>query len=52
MEAAIKNITSLMATNNLMVNQLMEHEAAATVIAKVTSMEEPKWTTMMAKNMR
>jgi hypothetical protein len=30
----------------------MERKAATTVIAKATSMEKPKWTTMMAKNVR
>jgi hypothetical protein len=29
----------------------MEHEVAVTVIAKAMFAEEPKWTTMMAKNM-
>ncbi len=50
MEVAIENIASLMAAGNLAVNQLMEHEAGASVIAKATSMEQPKWTTVMAKN--
>jgi hypothetical protein len=30
----------------------MEREAAAAVIAKAASVEEPKWTTVMAKNVR
>ncbi len=30
----------------------MECEVAAIVIAKVAFMEKPKWTTMMAKNVR
>ncbi len=30
----------------------MECKAIAVVIAKAASMEEPKWTTMMAKNVR
>jgi hypothetical protein len=30
----------------------MEHEAVTIVIAKATSAKEPKWTTMMAKNVR
>jgi predicted proteasome-type protease len=45
MEAPIENIVSLVVAGNLTVNQLMEHEAATT-----TSTEEPKWTTVMAKN--
>jgi hypothetical protein len=28
----------------------MEHEVATTVIIKAASVEEPKWTTVMAKN--
>ncbi len=50
MEVAIENIVSLVGAGNLAVNQLMEREAIATVTAKVASMEEPKWTTVMAKN--
>jgi hypothetical protein len=50
MEASIENIVSLAAVGNLAVKQLMEHEAAAIVTTKVASMEEPKWTTVMAKN--
>jgi hypothetical protein len=34
------------------VNQLMEHKAVAIVTTKVTFVEEPKWTTVMAKNVR
>ncbi|CAK9211906.1 unnamed protein product [Sphagnum jensenii] len=30
----------------------MEHEAIATVTVKAASTEEPKWTTVMAKNVR
>jgi hypothetical protein len=30
----------------------MEREVAMIVIAKVVSTEEPKWTTVMAKNVR
>ncbi len=52
MEAAIENIASLLAIGDLAVNQLMECEAVAIVITKAASAEEPKWTTMMAKNMR
>jgi len=51
MEAAIENITSLTTASNLVVNQLIEHEATSTITTKATSAEEPKWTTMMAKNM-
>ncbi len=50
MEAAIENIVSLTTVGNLVINQLMEREAATAIIAKVASMEEPKWTTVMAKN--
>jgi hypothetical protein len=53
MEAAIENIaSSLVAASNLAVNQLMEREAAMAVIVKVAFAEEPKWTTVMAKNAR
>ncbi len=44
MEAAIKNIASLMAAGNLVVNQLMEREAVVAITAKVASAKEPKWT--------
>jgi hypothetical protein len=50
MEVAIENIASFAATGSLAINQLMEREAATTVTTKVVSMEEPKWTTVMAKN--
>ncbi|CAM6069356.1 unnamed protein product [Sphagnum tenellum] len=50
MEAAIENIASLAVVGNPVVNQLMEREAAVTITTKATSIEEPKWTTMMAKN--
>jgi hypothetical protein len=52
MEAAIENIASFTATGNLVVNQLMEHEVAVAIITKAMSIEEPKWTTVMAKNVR
>ncbi len=52
MEVAIEKIAFLVAVGNIVVNQLMEHEAATTVIVKVASAEEPKWTTVMAKNVR
>jgi hypothetical protein len=39
-EVAIKNITSLMAVGNLVVNRLMEHDAATVVTAKVMFAEE------------
>ncbi len=51
MEAAIKNIVSL-AVGNLAANQLMECKVAMIVIAKVAFTKEPKWTMVMAKNMR
>jgi hypothetical protein len=50
MEVAIKNNVSLMITSNLVVNQLMECEATMVVTTKVASTKEPKWTTVMAKN--
>jgi hypothetical protein len=52
MEAAIENIVSLIVAGNLVVNQLTEREVAMAIIAKVMSIEEPKWTTVMAKNVR
>jgi hypothetical protein len=30
----------------------MEHEAAMAITSKASSVEEPKWTTVMAKNVR
>jgi hypothetical protein len=50
MEAVIENITSLTAVNNLVVNRLMEHEADVAITTKAASTKEPKWTTVMAKN--
>jgi hypothetical protein len=52
MEVAIENIVSFTAAGNLVVNQLMEHKAAAAITAKVAFKKESKWTTMMAKNVR
>jgi len=52
MEAAIENITFLTTANNLAVNQLIECEATTTVTTKATSAKEPKWTMVMAKNVR
>jgi hypothetical protein len=52
MEATIEHITSLAAISNIVVNQLMEHEAAVVVITKVASAKEPTWTTVIAKNVR
>jgi hypothetical protein len=52
METAIENIVSLTVASNLAINQLMEHKTAMAVIAKAVSVEEPKWTMVMAKNMR
>ncbi len=49
-EAAIENITSFAVTGNLVVNQLMERDAAAVVTTKAMFVEEPKWTTVLAKN--
>jgi hypothetical protein len=50
MEAAIENIVFPTIVGNLAINQLMEREATAIIIAKATSVKEPKWTTVMAKN--
>ncbi len=50
MVAAIENIVSLTATGNLAINQLMEREATTIITTKVASIEEPKWTMVMAKN--
>jgi hypothetical protein len=52
MEATIQNIASLAAVNNLMINQLMEHKVPTIIIAKATFAKEPKWTMVMAKNVR
>jgi hypothetical protein len=52
MEAAIENIVSLTIASNLAVNQLIECEATAIVATKAMSAEEPKWTTVMVKNVR
>jgi preprotein translocase subunit SecA len=52
MEAAIENIAFPATASNLAVNQLMERKVAAVVTTKAMSMEEPKWTTVMAKNVR
>jgi hypothetical protein len=52
MELAIENIAFLAVASNLAVNQLMERKVTMVIIAKVASMEEPKWTTVMAKNVR
>lgn len=52
MEVAIENIVFLAGISFLAVNQLMECEVVAVVTTKVAFMEEPKWTTVMAKNVR
>jgi hypothetical protein len=52
MEATMENIASLVTVGNLVVNQLMEHEVAAAFTANAASTQEPKWTTVMANNMR
>jgi predicted deacetylase len=52
MEATIENIAFFTVISNLAINQLMECEAATTIIIKVVLTEEPKWTIMMAKNVR
>ncbi len=50
MEATIKNITFLAVVGNLGVNQLMEREVVTTITTKAVFTKEPKWTTLMAKN--
>ncbi len=50
MEAAIENIAFLVTVGNLVVNQLMECEAIVAVTTKAMFAKEPKWTTVMAKN--
>jgi hypothetical protein len=52
MEAAIENIAFFTAAGNLAVNQLMEREVVVDITIKVASTEEPKWTMVMAKNVR
>jgi hypothetical protein len=52
MEVAIENIVSLTVVGNLTINQLMEREAAMALTANATFAKEPKWTTVMAKNVR
>jgi hypothetical protein len=52
MEVAIKNIASFTTDGNLMVNHLMEHDAAMAITTKAIFAEEPKCTTMMAKSVR
>jgi hypothetical protein len=52
MEVAIENIVSLTIVSNLMVNQLMEREVVAVITAKFAYANEPRWTIVMAKNMR
>jgi hypothetical protein len=49
MEVAIENIASLTTDGNLAVNQLMKREVVVAIIAKAMSIEEPKWTMVMAK---
>ncbi len=52
MEVAIENTVSLTVVSNLMVNQLMERKAAMVFTANAAFAKEPKWTTVMAKNVR
>jgi hypothetical protein len=52
MEATIENIASLTIASNLAVNRLIEREATATVTTKAMSAKKPKWTMVMAKNVR
>ncbi len=50
MEAAIENIASLVMAGNLAVKQFMEREAVVAITTKAMPIDEPKWTTMIAKN--
>jgi hypothetical protein len=52
MEVAIENITSFAAVGNLVVNQLIERKVATVVTPKAASVEEPKWSTIIVKNVR
>jgi hypothetical protein len=52
MEVTIENIASFMASSNLTVNKLMEREVVVALITNAASAEEPKWTMVMAKNVR
>ncbi len=52
MDVAIKNIASFTAVGNLAVNRLIERKATMASTSKVAFMEEPKWTMVMAKNVR
>jgi hypothetical protein len=52
MEVAIENIVSLTTATNLVVNQLIKRKATTTITTKATSTQEPKWTMVMAKNVR
>jgi hypothetical protein len=52
MEATIENIVSFTGVGNLAVNQLMEREAAIALTTNAAFAKEPKWTTVMAKNVR
>jgi hypothetical protein len=50
MEVAIENIAFLAAVGNFAINQLMEREVVVAITAKVAFVEEPKFITVMAKN--
>jgi hypothetical protein len=52
MKGIIENIMSLATVGNFVINQLMERKAATAITTKATFTKEPKWTTVMAKNMR
>ncbi len=52
MEATIENIAFLAVVGNLAINQLMECKATVVVTTKAAFVKEPKWTIVMAKNMR
>jgi hypothetical protein len=51
MEVVIKNIAFFTVVGNLAVNQLMERKVITTITTKDVSTKEPKWTTVMVKNM-
>ncbi|CAK9867724.1 unnamed protein product [Sphagnum jensenii] len=52
MEVAIENIVSLTTASNLVVNKLIKHEVTVAITTKAMFAKEPKWTTVMARNMR
>ncbi len=52
MEVTIENIAFFVVVSNLANNQLMECKATTALTANVALAKKPKWTTVMAKNVR